>query len=51
MSDQQDYFSHPRPELVAALPATEGNRVLDLGCGSGAMSQGIRDQGKVSIIP
>ena len=50
MADQEDYFSHPRPELVAALPASEGNRVLDLGCGSGAMSQGIRDQGKAVEI-
>lgn len=50
MADQKDYFSHPRPELVAALPASEGNRVLDLGCGSGAMSQGIRDQGKAVEI-
>ena len=50
MGDQQNYFSHPRPELVAALPATDGNRVLDLGCGSGAMSQGIREQGKAEEI-
>ena len=50
MGDQASYFSHPRPELVAALPATDGNRVLDLGCGSGAMSQGIRDQGKAEEI-
>lgn len=50
MSNQQDYFSHPRPELVAVLPASDGNRVLDLGCGSGAMSRHIREQGKAREI-
>ena len=50
MGNQQDYYSHPRPELVAALPASDGNRVLDLGCGSGSMSQYIREQGKASEI-
>lgn len=50
MGNQQDYFSHPRPELVAVLPANDGNRVLDLGCGSGAMSQRIREQGKAGEI-
>jgi 2-polyprenyl-3-methyl-5-hydroxy-6-metoxy-1,4-benzoquinol methylase len=50
MGDQKNYFSHARPELVAALPAGDGNRVLDLGCGSGAMSQAIREQGKAAEI-
>lgn len=50
MSDPNGYFSHPRPELVAVLPADPGNRVLDLGCGSGAMSALIRSQGKAAEI-
>lgn len=50
MSDPEGYFSHPRPELVAALSDDPGNRVLDLGCGSGAMSALIRSQGKASEI-
>lgn len=50
MGNQQDYFSHPRPELVAALPASDASRVLDLGCGSGGMSRHIREQGKASEI-
>ncbi len=50
MNDSKDYFSHPRPELVAVLPTDSGNRVLDLGCGSGAMSALIRSQGKAGEI-
>lgn len=50
MGNQQDYFSHPRPELVATLPVSDSSRVLDLGCGSGAMSQGIREEGKAGEI-
>ena len=50
MSDPTDYFSHPRPELVAQLPEDPHNRVLDLGCGSGAMSALIRSQGKADEI-
>ncbi len=50
MSDSKGYFSHPRPELVAVLPDGTGNRVLDLGCGSGAMSTLIRAQGKAGEI-
>lgn len=52
-----DYHSHPRPELVACLPEHPGNRVLDLGCGRGAMAAAIRDAGKagelwgVEIVP
>lgn len=50
MSDPTEYFSHPRPELVAQLPEDPDNRVLDLGCGSGAMSALIRSQGKAAEI-
>lgn len=50
MSSSSDYHSHPRPELVACLPQDPGNRVLDLGCGSGAMSSAIRAAGKAGEI-
>lgn len=50
MSDQSDYHSHPRPELVAQIDAAPGNRILDLGCGSGAMSASIRAAGKGDVI-
>jgi predicted TPR repeat methyltransferase len=50
MGNHQDYYSHSRPELVAALPASDDNRVLDLGCGSGGMSRHIREQGRASEI-
>lgn len=50
MSDQSDYHSHPRPELVAQIDANQGNRILDLGCGSGAMAAAIRAAGKGNEI-
>lgn len=50
MSSGSDYHSHPRPELVACLPADQGNRVLDLGCGSGAMSAAIKAADKAGEI-
>lgn len=50
MSSEEGYHSHPRPELVAVLPSDPHNRVLDLGCGSGAMSALIREQQKASEI-
>ena len=50
MAQTDEYFSHSRPELVAVLPADSENRVLDLGCGSGAMSAEISAQGKAKEI-
>lgn len=50
MSTEQNYHSHPRPELVAVVSDDTGNRVLDLGCGSGAMSALLRERGKAGEI-
>lgn len=50
MSDPSEYHSHPRPELVACVSDDPDNRVLDLGCGSGAMSAAIREAGKAHEI-
>ncbi len=50
MNSTPDYHSHPRPELVACLPVNGNNRVLDLGCGSGAMSAAIKAAGKAGEI-
>lgn len=50
MSDKAVYHSHRRPELVAVLPEDPNNRVLDLGCGTGAMSSLIREEHKASEV-
>jgi predicted TPR repeat methyltransferase len=42
-SKPASYFGQSRPELVARLPARLG-RVLDIGCGSGAVGRTIRDR-------
>jgi len=41
MIEEPDYYRHERPELVAQVPSGVG-RVLDVGCGAGAMSAAIR---------
>jgi 2-polyprenyl-3-methyl-5-hydroxy-6-metoxy-1,4-benzoquinol methylase len=38
------YYANARPDLVAALPRPLG-RVLDVGCGQGAVGRGLRDAG------
>ena len=50
MSTEKSYHSHPRPELVAIVSDDADNRVLDLGCGSGAMSTLLRERGKAGEI-
>ena len=50
LSTDNSYHSHPRPELVAIVRDDPGNRVLDLGCGSGAMSALLRKRGKAGEI-
>lgn len=50
MSADKSYHSHPRPELVAVVRDDPGNCVLDLGCGSGAMSALLRERSKASEI-
>ncbi len=50
MNSENKYHYHSRPELVAVLPNNSDNRVLDLGCGAGAMSTLIRKQNKAKEI-
>ncbi|MCP4144095.1 MAG: class I SAM-dependent methyltransferase [bacterium] len=40
------YFNHPRPELVCYLPAN-AVRVLDVGCGEGTFSVGLKEKQKL----
>jgi len=41
MNNSKKYYSHERPELVAHV-SQRARRVLDLGCGEGAMSAAIK---------
>lgn len=50
MSADKSYHSHPRPELVAVVRDDPDNCVLDLGCGSGAMSALLKERGKAGEI-
>jgi len=50
LSADKSYHSHPRPELVAVVRDDPGNCVLDLGCGSGAMSALLRERDKAGEI-
>jgi 2-polyprenyl-3-methyl-5-hydroxy-6-metoxy-1,4-benzoquinol methylase len=43
-SPDSGYFGNTRADVVAALPRPLG-RVLDVGCGSGAVGPGLRDAG------
>lgn len=44
MSDPVNpYYSHPRPEVQALVPTT-AKTMLDIGCGGGALSEGIKQR-------
>lgn len=56
MSKDLNYYQYDRPELVAEIPA-DVDRLLDIGCGSGAMSsvikrdKDVREIWGVEIVP
>jgi 2-polyprenyl-3-methyl-5-hydroxy-6-metoxy-1,4-benzoquinol methylase len=43
------YYASERPDIVAALPRPLG-RVLDVGCGAGAMAPGLRAAGATELV-
>jgi 2-polyprenyl-3-methyl-5-hydroxy-6-metoxy-1,4-benzoquinol methylase len=43
------YFATPRPDIVAELPRPLG-RVLDVGCGAGGTSGGLRAAGAEAVV-
>jgi 2-polyprenyl-3-methyl-5-hydroxy-6-metoxy-1,4-benzoquinol methylase len=43
------YYSNERPDVVSLLPRPLG-RVLDVGCGEGAMAAGLRAAGATGIV-
>jgi 2-polyprenyl-3-methyl-5-hydroxy-6-metoxy-1,4-benzoquinol methylase len=47
--DVEGYYANERPDIVAALPRPLG-RVLDVGCGAGAMAPGLRAAGATEVI-
>jgi 2-polyprenyl-3-methyl-5-hydroxy-6-metoxy-1,4-benzoquinol methylase len=43
------YYENQRPDIVAALPRPLG-RVLDVGCGAGALAPGLRAAGASEVV-
>jgi 2-polyprenyl-3-methyl-5-hydroxy-6-metoxy-1,4-benzoquinol methylase len=43
------YYASVRPDVVAALPRPLG-RVLDVGCGAGALASGLRGAGATQLV-
>lgn len=44
-----DYHAHARPELLALIPAAV-SRVLDVGCGEGALGAALKRRGRVEVV-
>ena len=44
-----DYFEHSRADVIARLPKPLG-RVLDVGCGAGAVGASLRDAGAAHLV-
>ena len=49
LAKAEGYYANERPDVVAALPRPLG-RVLDVGCGAGAMADGLRAAGAKEIV-
>lgn len=45
----EGYYENQRPDVVAALPRPLG-RVLDVGCGAGALAPGLRAAGATDLV-
>ncbi len=43
------YYDHERPEVAARIPP-HGSRILDLGCGSGALGALLKQQGAREVV-
>jgi 2-polyprenyl-3-methyl-5-hydroxy-6-metoxy-1,4-benzoquinol methylase len=49
MKSAPGYYANERPDVIALLPRPVG-RVLDVGCGAGAMAPGLRAAGAGEIV-